>query len=564
MSRSTRQALALAALLLCAAARPAAADDLAARLAAGAGDDALLVGLVPELGALLKKADRLGEPFSAQVSAMFPLFAPNLFRSSQAAQLDLAQPLSFVLVRPQKHSTAFAYAGTARDPAAFLGGLGQAGASEGGITEYSGAAGTLYGAPSGQQQVLVSDSRELLARVLAARPAPELLPEVAGDVRIRVPVARLLRLYAADIARTRARMLSSLAQAPSQQGLDPKAMAAMYSAYLDMLQQLGAQLESTGVGIGLEGGDLLVRNTLHPLAGSKLEGYLRAQGPPEGDLLAGLPKDGVLLMGAYLKTTPELMDAYMAMLDILTAGDARLPAPLRQRIAELLHGFGPRYGAVLLAGDASQATMRMVQYFDHTQPEQFGPTAAEILQPLAAAIEKLYADLGMGLSFEIGPAEDAGLPAGTYRTSMTFKDLPAEQKPIFEAMYGGTSVASYFVPVPGRIVFTMGPDAAELAAEWTQRLSAAALPPSGRELPAEPGGTAPVFVMLIDLAGYARTILAAMPAEARSVLERPVQAFQQTAQEMSVLGFVRGPVAELVTRYPLEKTLQAVKAAQNR
>src|SRR5687767_11226974 len=115
-------------------AEPAAGRDLASRLAiAAARDEVIVTARVPRLSRLLEKADRFGAPFSAQFTALFPLVAPNVFRSSAPAQLDLVWPITFLLVAPKDSPVRFAYTAGARNAQAFLQGLGKPGSTQEGV-----------------------------------------------------------------------------------------------------------------------------------------------------------------------------------------------------------------------------------------------------------------------------------------------------------------------------------------------------------------------------------------------------------------------------------------------
>src|SRR5678810_659848 len=84
----------------------AGAADLAAKLATAAGSDTIAVVHIANLDAMLKKADRIGQVFNAQVSAMFPLIAPGVI-----GRIDLTQPITAVFVTPKKYTPSGPLAG---------------------------------------------------------------------------------------------------------------------------------------------------------------------------------------------------------------------------------------------------------------------------------------------------------------------------------------------------------------------------------------------------------------------------------------------------------------------
>jgi hypothetical protein len=558
-------------LVLCAfVSKGAAAGELASRLTAAAGADTLAVIRAENLDATLKKADRFGQIFSAQISAMFPLVAPMI-----VGQIDLTRPITVVVASPKKYAAGVpvsaAMVCTARDANALIAALGAAGTAADGITPLKSTSGTEEFAAADGQDVIVSSSRDLVAAALKASPVPEARPGVHGDLTAHVPVAHVLALYADEIAQAKQKALDSLQNAPNQSGMSPEGLKALMTLYLEWAQSLGSQVEDLGIGLEMDGGELVLHHRLQPVAGSKLEAFFRAQTPPAENLLANLPTDAAIRMGASLRFTPELIDAYVSALDSLmslahNASPQATPIPLpdfnevRPKIQSFLQMLGPRIAVAVLSPDPAKPGMRMIEYVDSSKPQEFGAKTEEMFNLWSPGLSALYARLGMVAEMHVGRVDQPDMPAGTYEMSFKFPGLNEQQKEAFMKLYGTPGIQIFMAPVEHGVVVAFGQDSSALLSQAAQAFKAPA-GPAAAELPKLPGAL--VAAMVFDLPQYMKMVFGFMPPEQREKAQGELNEFFQTPQTMVMAASVEGTVVHAQCRYPLEATLKAVKAVSD-
>jgi hypothetical protein len=555
---------------------PAGAGELAHKLAAAAGPDTIAVIHAENFDATLKKADRFGEVYSAQVSAMFPLLAPMII-----GQIDLTRPITALVANPKKYMASdnappAALVCTAREAQALFRGFGTAGTAEEGVTAYTAPSGKeMYGAVAGQE-VLIASSRELAAAVLKAAPSPGGLPKVRGDIQARVPVADLLKLYAEEIQASKEKMFQAIQEeAPQQQQeLTPEAMTAMLGMYFEWLDGVGRQIGEVGLGLEMDGGELVVHQRVEPVAGSRFEAMLKAQVPPAPVLLGGLPEDAPIRVGVSLRFSQELLDAYLAMFDVLKALSASLkeqatPVPMpnldemRPKVEAILKAMGPRIAGAVLASEPGKPALRLAYLFDHQNPEQFGQLTEEFSKLWMGGISELYKRIGMPMEMRFGPLSDPEAPAGTYEMYFSMPNLPQDQAEAFKRLYGDTALRVLFAPAGKQLVAVFGPDGVAMLKEWITRFSE---PPAAEAagLPQMPG--ARVAAAVFDLPAYMRMIFNLMPPEQAAGATEAMGAFLNTPQSLVMSASVEGSVLHGQVRYPLETTLKSIKSAtdQNR
>ena len=549
------------------AASAASAGELADKLVAAAGPDVLAVVRVDNLDATLKKADRFGEVYSAQISAMFPLIAPGII-----GQIDLTQPIALVLVNPKKYPAATPVAGgvvcTARAAAGLIAGLGTAGTAADGITPITTAGGKQSYAASLGQEVLVSDSRELVVAAMAATAAAEPPPSVKGDIRVHVPAAGVLKLYGQDLVAARQAMLAAMSMAQTNNGMSAEGLKAVIGMEFDWMEALGRQTQDVGFGVELDGGDLVIHQRLQPIAGSALEAFLKSQLPPAASLLGGLPEDGVMRFGFSLRPSPQLLDAYMSMLDAFRtmqpaeAGATPVPLPdaaeLRPKLEAFLKNMGPRIAGAVLAPAAGKTGLRFVETVEYADPDGFGPLMDQMMKTWGPGLKDLYRKMGIESDIRVGPATDPGLPAGSVRDGVL----------VHESARGaerGVHAALRRSRVPDRVC--AGDEERRGGVRSGQHRPGEGVGrPSERAARSRSAGSAGSARRAgrgvhSGSAGYMNMIFALMPPEQGDKARESMAGFLKVKLQMVMAASIEGSVVHAQTRYPLLATLQAVKAS---
>ena len=485
------------------------ARELAARLATAVATEQIVAAHAPNVVDLLKKADRYGQPFSAQFSAMFPLFGPRVFRSAQMRSLDMAWPVDFYLVAPRDSPVRFAYTAGATDPQAFLAGLGKAGPVQDGVASYLAPGGaTFFGASLGSE-VLVSDRRELALAALHATPAVDRLVRPEGDLELDLSPAPLLSIYAVRIDLAEADFFQRLESLHNEPGISPKEMRTFYAVDFLLAEALCRQVGRFALSFELDGPDGVLRARVEALPGTSLSRFLAAQtGLPDVSIVH-VPRDAVAAMGLSFVATPELVGALVALLDPnveLGAPPAEAPpadtedvlpgpeatptvpvgAELRRHYQAFYGALGPSASVVVLPALAGQAGVRSVTVFDYREPDQFVPRLQGLVLEVLPFLVSFYRDLGWTFDMWLSASLPAEMPEGTWQLETRFAGMSDEQRHILEAMYGGPKMRVYLRPVGRRVVAVTGPDAGALMREWSGRLEGAAASGAG-VAPSGPG-----------------------------------------------------------------------------
>jgi hypothetical protein len=567
-------------IVLCGA--PAWPHELAGRLAVAVANEQIVAAHAANVIDLLKKADRYGQPFSAQFSALFPLFGPRVFRSSQMRALDLAWPVHFYLVASKDSPVRFAYTAGAIDPAAFLGGLGTPGLTRDGVTSYLAPGGiTFYGAALGPE-VLVSDRRDLaLAALQAPASAPEPGPE--GDLELDIAVARLLALDAEKIESSKSEFFQRLESLHSQPGISPKEMRTFYELDFLLAETLGRQIGRLGLSVELDGPDGVLRARVEPLPGSALGRFVAAQTGLSDVSLVHVPNDAVLALGLSFVSTPDLVDGLVAMLDPAgelgprqqpeapSAGPDDLPpgteptppprvgAELRRRYQEFYGGLGPELSILLLPPLEGKAGLRTVTVAGYREPEQFVPRLQGLVAEVLPFLVSFYRELGWTFDMWLTRSLPTQMPEGTWQIEMRFAGLSDTQRAIFEALYGGPEMRAFVRPVGGRVLAVTGPDSTELMRDWSGRLSAAPVrAPAG----GQPPGGLRLALGFVDVPAYLKLGVGLLSRPGAGGAGQALEAALGERQQLFVEARTDGKSVRLELRYPLEAALRAYKAAK--
>jgi hypothetical protein len=572
-----RSALTFLTCSLLAAGSPALARELAPRLAIAARAEQIAAARIQRPATLLGRLDRLGEPFSVNATALFPLFAPGFLRSSASRELDLAWPVDFLLLAPAGSPVRFAYTAGTRNPEAFLAGLGTAGGTADGIRSYRSPGGMDYFALLWDEEVLVTDRRELALAVQRAHPRSEPAPAgtaALGDVQIELQVSRLLTIYAEGLEMAKADFFQELESLHGQPGISPKEMRTFYAAYFLIFEALGRQTGTLELGLTFDGPDLLVRSRAEPVQGTALARFLAAQGQAAEMPLAHVPADAVGAATLSMSPTPELAMASLVLLDPLTALSPRRsggeaggfePPPAAAHSAGLLamyqalyQSLGPQHAALLLPGLPGRPGKRTVYYFDYAEPEQFVPRLQALLLEVLPSLVAFYRDLGWGFDLWLAQSPPSQTLPGTWQLEARFTGLSEVQRKIFDELYGGPQIRAYLLVVGQRVLAVTGPDAPELLREWESRLKAA--PPAAARPPGPmPASGHRVLTGFLDLPAYLRQGLDVLPPEQIAQARQAVEAYLRTPQKLFYAASTDGRTLGLEVRYPIEATLRAYK-----
>lgn len=549
---------------------PAAAGELCDRLGALSDPRSVFLVTLPDPEGLLLKGDLVSYPYSIDFSGTLLGLAAGFLVSSQISEVDLAaQPIRFLgFLDQQTNSLKLAYCLTALDPEAYVAGLGTPDGSAGSARRYQTAAGNLYATVLGQE-VLVSPDAGLAGEPKAATRAFEPLPQLRSDVRIDVPVARVLELHGSWLAQVRSRLLEA------SDGLRFPAASVEISRQtraelLDLALEAAPQLESVQVGLRLRGRELLVHVSLRAVPGSALSHFLAAQPSGSEALLSGLPDQALSAVGLRFRPTPHLIELLAATTSAAEklrwsrwAGFvpvARGRSELRAELTRRLAGREPGLAAAQVQSAIGGVTaVRSAWLWDCQAP---GCLPAALESPTGADwTDSLLGKLGVGLEVRRRPVEDPRLPGDASSTELRVGwHLPGT--PGLASRGWAFPGLHTFVPLGSRLLETRGPDSVSFAAEalgWRQRpdwqrtdverFPGLALLPGPRQL----AGYVHMAVLLERQMQYwGVPAIGAAAAVVKSLGEKPdVLLFE---------AVLTGVEAQLAVRLPLEGALRAYRA----
>jgi hypothetical protein len=196
--------------------------------------------------------------------------------------------------------------------------------------------------------------------------------------------------------------------------------------------------------------------------------------------------------------------------------------------------------------------------FGYREPEQLVARLRALVPEVLPRLTRFYRELGWTFDMWLAASLPTEMPEGTWQLEMRFAGLSAEQRAIFDELYGGPQMRVYLRPVGSRVVVATGPDAGELMREWVGRLEAAGPPrPPGAVVP----GRSRLALGFVDVPAYLRMGLGLPDSDPGPAWNALLSALGPR-QDLWIEATTDGRSVHLELRYPLEATLRALRAAQ--